>query len=268
MVMNELRKWQATVASTISRYMAFKGDFFLALIAPSLVFIAINYNVWRAIYQTQGERSIGGFSMEQMLHYQCWSFIVALLTRSHRAWNLSEHIRLGRITSFLLYPFDAWKFYSCEFIAFQLIQCVTVCLSIVTLQVLGFLPLSDVSTLAQGLLFSLLVSVLWFVCECTFGLAAFWFEEVWVFRVVFNFFAVLFSGAFIPIELFPRSLQSVLAYTPFPFITSVPVHMFLGTSPVAFATAIGLLSGWILTLGFGSWLLWRRGLRLYTAAGI
>lgn len=252
----------------MSRYMAFKADFFLSLIAPALVFIAINYNVWRAIYQTQGERSIGGFSMEQMLHYQCWSFIVALLVRSHRAWNLSEHIRLGRITSFLLYPFDAWKFYSCEFIAFQLIQVVIVAVSMIALQLLGFLPSFDPTTVALGLAFSLLVSVLWFVFEFTFGLAGFWLEEVWVFRVVFNFFAVLFSGAFIPIELFPTSLQRAIAYTPFPFITSVPVHFFLGTSQVSFAWAVTTLVGWIVALGLCSWFVWKRGLRLYTAAGM
>ena len=268
MVIHELRKWHKTITSSMSRYMAFKGDFFLMLVAPSLVFIAINYNVWRAIYQTQGDRSIGGFSMDQMLHYQCWSFIVALLVRSHRAWNLSEHIRLGRITSFLLYPFDAWKFYSCEFIAFQIIQVMITSASIVALQLLGFLPPLDLLTVLYGVVFSLLVSVLWFVVEFTFGLAGFWLEEVWVFRVVFNFFAVLFSGAFIPIELFPASLQNVLRYTPFPFITSVPVHIFMGTSTVSLLGATATLFAWIIALGIGSWFVWRRGLRLYTAAGM
>jgi ABC-2 type transport system permease protein len=268
MVILELRKWHKTITSSISRYMAFKVDFFLMLVAPSLVFVAINYNVWRAIYQTQAGKSIAGFSMDQMLHYQCWSFIVALLVRSHRTWNLSEHIRLGRITSFLLYPFDAWKFYSCEFIAFQLIQVMIASLSIVALQFFGFLPSFDLPTLGLGIAFCLLVSVLWFVCDFTFGLAGFWLEEVWVFRVVFNFFAVLFSGAFIPIELFPESLQRLLAYTPFPFITSVPVHIFLGTSTISFVWAAATLLGWILVLGLGSWFVWRRGLRLYTAAGM
>ena len=268
MVIRELQKWRTTITVSISRYMAFKADFFLMLVAPSLVFIAINYNVWKAIYQTQAGQSIAGFSMDQMLHYQCWSFIVALLVRSHRTWNLSEHIRLGRITSFLLYPFDAWKFYSCEFLAFQLIQVVITVLSVVMLRSFGFLPPFDLSALGMGLAFSLLVSILWFVCDFTFGLAGFWLEEVWVFRVIFNLFAVLFSGAFIPIELFPDSLRSFLAYTPFPFITSVPVHMFLGTSSVSFADATATLFGWIVVLGVGSWFVWRRGLRLYTAAGM
>jgi len=268
MIIREFQKWRTTITVSISRYMAFKADFFLMLVAPSLVFIAVNYNVWKAIYQTQAGQSIAGFTMEQMLHYQCWSFIVALLVRSHRTWNLSEAIRLGRITSFLLYPFDAWKFYLCEFLGFQLIQVGIAVLSVFMLGCFGFIPQIDLATLGMGIAFSLLVSILWFVCDFTFGLGGFWLEEVWVFRVIFNLFAILFSGAFIPIEFFPESLQRFLAYTPFPFITAVPVHIFLGTSSVSLGWAAVTLLGWIFVLGIGSCFVWRRGLKLYTAAGM
>jgi ABC-2 type transport system permease protein len=206
--------------------------------------------------------------MDQMLHYQCWSFIVALLVRSHRTWNLSEHIRLGRMTAFLLYPFAAWKFYASEFIAFQLLQLVTSVLAIAVLRVFDFLPPLDGTACLIGIGFSLLVSVLWFVIDFTFGLAAFWLEEVWIFRVIFSFFAVLFSGAFIPIELFPVGLQQVLAYTPFPFITSVPAHLFMGTSGISLWVATTILLGWIGLLSISATFVWRRGLRLYNAAGI
>ena len=268
MLKAELRKWQKTTSVSISRYMAFKVDFLLMLVAPSFVFVAINYSIWRSIFQSRGGESISGFSMDQMLQYQCWSFIVALLTRSHRTWNLSEHIRLGRITSFLLYPFDAWKFYASEFVAFQLLQFCTALPSIIALRAFGFLPQLDLMACALGILFSLLVSVLWFVCDFTLGLAGFWLEEVWVFRVIFGLFAVLLSGAFIPIELFPPVLQTVIGYTPFPLITSVPVHIFLRTKSVPIGWSMGMVCAWTAALAVVSGVVWRRGIRLYTAAGI
>ena len=268
MVRIELEKWRKTISVALSRYMAFKADFFLMLVAPAFVFIAVNYNIWRSVYQSRGGESISGFTMDQMLHYQCWSFIITLLVRSHRTWNLSEHIRFGRLTAFLLYPFDAWKFYASEFIAFQLLQLFIAFVAVIVLQALHFLPPLDVATCAVGFGFSLLVSVLWFALDFTFGLAAFWLEEVWIFRVIFGFFAVLFSGAFIPIELFPRGLQTFLSYTPFPFITSVPAHIFMGTSSVSLWSATTTLIGWIAALSLCAALVWRRGLRLYNAAGI
>jgi len=268
MVSHELGKWRKTISVSLSRYMAFKADFFLMLVAPSFVFIAINYNIWRSVYQSRGGESISGFSMDQMLQYQCWSFIVTLLVRSHRTWNLSEHIRFGRMTAFLLYPFDAWKFYASEFIAFQLLQLTTAALAVSVLQVFNFLPPPDIGAYAIGFGFSLLVSVLWFALDFTLGLAAFWLDEVWIFRVIFGFFAVLFSGAFIPIELFPAGLQTFLTYTPFPFITSVPAHFFMGTSSVSVWSATVTLLGWIGALSLCAVVVWRRGLRLYNAAGI
>lgn len=268
MWMAEFRKWRKTTTVSISRYMAFKADFLLMLVAPSFVFVAINYCIWRSIYQSREGASISGFSMDQMLQYQCWAFIVSLLTRSHRTWNLSEHIRLGRITSFLLYPFEAWKFYASEFMAFQLLQLCSALPCILALRAFGMIPALDLGTCALGIMFSLLVSILWFVCDFTLGLFGFWLEEVWVFRVIFGLFAVLLSGAFIPIELFPPALQRMVGYTPFPLIGSVPVHMFMGTSSVSMIWSIMMVCAWIAALSLVSSVVWRRGIRLYAAAGI
>lgn len=268
MMVVELRKWAKTIAVSMSRYMAFKTDFLLMLVAPSFVFIAINYSIWSSVFKARGGESVGGFSEEQMLHYQIWSFIAALLVRSHRTWNLSEHIRYGRITSFLLYPFDAWKFYASEFIAFQILQMVTATVSLFCLYFLDLIPPLDIRTFSLGVCFSLLASVLWFVVDFTFGLLGFWLEEVWVFRAIFGLFAVLFSGAFIPLELFPETMRFALKFTPFPFITSVPVHIFLGTGSLTIVDATLLLCSWIIGLALVAAYIWRRGIRLYTAAGI
>jgi ABC-2 type transport system permease protein len=268
MAIPELGKWRKTISVALSRYMAFKADFFLMLVAPSFVFIAINYNIWRSVYLSRGGESISGFSMDDMLHYQCWSFIVALIVRSHRTWNLSEHIRLGRMTALLLYPFDVWKFYTSEFLAFQLLQLTIAVLAVSILLFFDFLPPVTPETFVIGIGFSLLVSVLWFVIDFTLGLVAFWLDEVWIFRSIFGFCAVLFSGAFIPIELFPSELQTVLAYTPLPFITSVPAHIFMGTEHASLWTATATLLGWICALSLCASIIWRRGLRLYNAAGI
>jgi ABC-2 type transport system permease protein len=148
------------------------------------------------------------------------------------------------------------------------LQLVNALLAVFVLQAFDFLPPLDLETCALGFGFSLLVSVLWFALDFTFGLVAFWLEEVWIFRVIFGFFAVLFSGAFIPIELFPSGLQTFLSYTPFPFITSVPAHIFMGTSAVSLWSATTTLVGWIAALTLCATFVWRRGLRLYNAAGI
>lgn len=268
MMSSELNKWVCTVGVTLGRYMAYKTDFLLTLVAPSLVFILVSYNVWSSVYAFQRASTIGGFSREEMLAYQCWAFIATLLIRSHRSWNLSEDIRYGRITAFLMYPFAFWKFHACEFISFQCIQIVIVSFAIGTLTLCDFIPLPSFSTLCVGICFALLVSILWFTFEFLFGLVAFWLEETWVFRYVFTLFSVFLSGFFIPLELFPQTVQSILRWTPFPFLTSVPVHIFLGTYEDSILHAILTLLIWIIGVGIITRWTWRRGLHLYTGAGI
>lgn len=268
MISHELTKWNRTIVSSLTRQMTYKVDFFITLVAPIAVFSFVSYAVWRSIYTLRGGVSVGGFSMEQMLQYQCWALITALLIRSHRSWNLSEDIRMGRISSFLLYPFDLWKFHACEFLAFEIVEIFIASGTILAMVAGGFIPAPSSQQLVLGFFFSLGVGVLWFTLELLFGLLAFWLEETWVMRFVFNLFCVLLSGALIPIELFPNSLQKILAFTPFPFFTSLPVHIFLGSSPVNLLTSSVILGGWIVAISFLSFFTWRKGLTLYSASGM
>jgi ABC-2 type transport system permease protein len=268
MLVHEFKKWRTTIEASLTRQMAYKLDFFMTLIAPIVVFSIVSYAVWRSIYSLRAGSGIGGFSMEQMLQYQCWALIAALLIRSHRSWNLSEDIRMGRISSFLLYPFELWKFHASEFIAFQIVEIVIATFAIATMVATGILPFPSTEHLFIGFTFSLGVGALWFVMEFFFGLLAFWLEETWVMRFVFNLFAVLLSGAFVPIELFPTALQGVLAFTPFPLITSLPVHFFLGTAPISLSHAYATLVAWIGGFALLSHFTWRRGINLYSASGM
>jgi ABC-2 type transport system permease protein len=268
MVRTELQKWMVTISISMSRFMAYKADFFLTLLAPSLVFILINYNVWRSLYSNRNGATIDGISMEQMLHYQCWAFIVTLIVRSHRSWNLAEDIRLGRITSFLLYPFEVWKFHASEFLGFQIIQIITVSIALTTMRLWGFLPELSPHAVLLGLLFSVLVSGLWFALEFLFGVTAFWLEETWVARVIFQLFAVFLSGAFIPLELFPAPLRAALSYTPFPLMTWIPASIFLGNPEIPLVRSFASLVVWMLIVSVLAAFTWRRGVKHYTAAGI
>ena len=264
----EFQKWWVTIENCFSRYMAYKFDFLLTLLAPTLVFCFVNYSVWAAVYRLNSSVSIGGFSENRMLQYQVWAMVVTLLARSHRSWNLSEDIRYGRITSFLLYPFSLWKYHFSEFLAFQSLQIVASSVALVVLSSLEIVPIPSVSHLLAGLSLSILVGVLWFWVEFSLGLLAFWLDEVWVFRVTVQLLAVLCSGAFIPLELFPSAAQTLISLTPFPLLASIPVAILMGGDLHVFWGAVVQTLMWTFVLiMFGSFV-WKRGTRLYSAAGM
>lgn len=266
--MAEWAKWWATMKISWSKQLAYKLNFMLLVIGPTLVFFFVKYNLWTAIYRLEGVTSIQGYSLDAMLHYQMWGLMVGFLVQGYNSMNLAEDIRLGRISSYLVYPFGFWPHQTASFLAFQAIQCVVAAASFVLLQLLGLLHQWSWSSLVGGTLFSLLMGLFWYQVSYLIGLAAFWLEETWVLRVMFLTISQFLSGAILPLEIYPSWLVDILRWTPFPYLTYAPIKIYMGEYPGSWLEAVGIVSFWLLVSGLMGLLVWRRGVRLYTAAGM
>jgi ABC-2 type transport system permease protein len=233
--MPELSKWMATVRISWSKHLAYKLNFVLLVIGPTLVFFFVKFSLWKAIFSLEGVTTLQGYDLRRMLNYQAWTLLVGLLAQGYNSMNLAEDIRLGRISAYLVYPFGFWPFQTASFLAFQGLQLLVSAVTLLLLVV---------------------------------GLAAFWLEETWVLRVMFVTIAQFLSGAMMPLEVFPVWLESILQWSPFPYLTYVPAKMFMGEYSGSFAVAALILGLWLAVVSLGVNWVWRRGLRLYTAAGM
>jgi ABC-2 type transport system permease protein len=232
------------------------------------VFVAVNCSVWFAIYDYNSLDTLNGFTLEEMLNYQAWNLVVTYMIRSHRSSSLSDDIRLGKITSFLVYPFEFWRYYYSSYFGFQMIQVIVAIITILVLYSLGLITNLSPSSIINGFLFSLSVGVLWCTLEFLAGTAAFWLEETWVFRYVLELTAVLLSGAIIPITFFPEMLQKILVYTPFPYLGSIPIQIFSGTYENDILLAYFSIIIWISIFSYITKIVWKKGVNLYTGAGM
>lgn len=259
--------WLSTVRLSLSHQMAYKVNFLLLVIAPSLVFFLVKYNFWSSLYILSGKESLQGYSLETMLQYQAYVLLVTLLAQGYNNMALAEDIRLGRISSYLLYPFSFWKFHTGSFAAFQLLQIGTASLTLAVIFITELIPSPSLSSLAAGILLSTLSAVLWFSVQFCLGLLAFWLEETWVLRVMFIITAAFFSGSFLPLEFFPATLREIMIWLPFPYLTYEPVRAFMGTID-SLGRACTIVVVWISVIALIAGIMWRRGVKLYTAAGI
>ncbi|MFN7975799.1 MAG: ABC-2 family transporter protein [Acidobacteriota bacterium] len=264
----ELGKWLQTVQISWSQRMAYKLSFVLLVIGPTLVFFFVKYSLWTSVYAARGVDRIAGYDLSTMLTYQVWVMVVAFLGQGYNGINVSEDIRLGRISSYLVYPFDFWKFHAASFLSLQILQLLVSAVTVAAMALFGVIRLPPLATLAAGTAMSLLVSLFWFVVIYTIGVAGFWLEETWVLRVMLMTVSSFLSGAVLPLELFPAALRRLLAFTPFPCVTFVPTKVFMGSYDGSLAAAAGLLLCWIAIGAVLAAAIWRRGLRLYTAAGM
>ncbi len=264
----ELSKWTQTVQISSANFLAYKGDVLLQVIGPAVVFFLIKYQLWSSIYDFADAEVIKGYTIQSMIEYQAWVMLVGFISQSYNSRHLAEDIRLGRISSYLLYPFEFWHFHTARFIAFQLIQLSIVAVSVVALYISGFLPSLTLSHFVIGALYTSLIGLLWFSIHFALGILAFWLDETWMLRVTFIIIANFFSGAVLPLELFPDALRSLLYLLPFPYMTYVPVKIFMGVYEGSVLYAISVVLLWITILSVLSRLIWARGIRLYTAAGM
>ena len=262
-----LSKWWHTIKIAWSNQTAYRLNFFLQVIGPALVFFFIKYNLWSAIFAGDRAQVIQGYNFSQMINYHVWALIVGLLGQGHTAMNLSEDIRMGRISTYLIYPFDFWEFHSASFIAFQLLQTIICLFSIAALYFLGIVEFHGYLPFFQGFFYTVYVSVFWFSLQFLTGILAFWLEETWILRVLLMLITAFFSGAIIPLDFFPPLLVKFLYFTPFPYLTYYPIKVFLG-SFTDLLTPYFTLSIWTVVIIWLNSLLWKKGMKLYTAAGM
>ncbi|OGG93253.1 MAG: hypothetical protein A2527_13465 [Candidatus Lambdaproteobacteria bacterium RIFOXYD2_FULL_50_16] len=263
-----LAKWGATMAVTWSNLLVYRVNFILQSIAPLFVFLLVKLSLWYRIYEGQ-PGLIGGYSFGQMAAYHLWVMITGLLVFNGNSQRISEDIRLGRITSYLIYPFSLWEFHGAGFLARTLLQTGIAIFTIFAALALlgGRLESPSFGPFVLGLLLAILGGVFWFWINYWVGLVAFWLEETWTLMVMLQIVTYFLSGAIIPLELYPEWLRTILLYSPFPYIAYGPAQLMMGNLE-GVGRAFLVLGFWALVASWFAQWVWRRGLRLYTAAGI
>lgn len=262
-------KWRQTAFSAFSRIIAYRGNLILQVLGPALVFYTIKVQLFRSFYASSSEGVIGGYSLEGMLAYQFYTLIVMLIAQSYNSMALAEDIRLGRISAYLIYPFDFLSFHFASFLAFQTVQFLIVGFTLTLAWSFTWIPDLNPRLLAQGYLLCLLAGILWFSLQYLIGVVAFWLEETWVLRVLLMNLSAFLSGAIMPLTFFPQAWQEMVQYSFFPYLTSWPVKAFLEVLPLSELLSIAsLLILWtVVIIALGQYT-FKRGLRLYTAAGM
>ena len=264
----EYLKWLQSLKTSVSKNLNYKINFLLMMVIPVLVFFAIKYNLWTSIYATNSAESIKGYTLSQMIEYQFWILIFELFVRSHFfSRNIAEDIRLGKISVFLLYPFGFLNYQLSLFLSDKLIQFFIGVFSLLVAVAFGWIQIPSLYILFKAGVFIFMVSAFWFFTQLLVGFIAFWLEETWSINISIRFISAFLSGSIIPLDLYPEVMSKILLWTPFPYLIYIPVRILMG-EPVDVVFSLFVLFIWILILFFCVQVVWKKGLKLYTGAGI
>jgi ABC-2 type transport system permease protein len=103
------------------------------------------------------------------------------------------------------------------------------------------------------------------ICE----FMAFWFDNIWSLGVILRFLTSFLGGALIPLSFFPEWAQSILSYTPFPYLIDFPMKALTGSLTVStFCINLSIAFAWLLVFRALSKFTWTKGKYSYSGVGM
>lgn len=224
--------------------------------------------VWATVARSSGG-VVEGYRAGDFAAYFIVLMLVNHLTFTWIHWEYEWRIRQGMFSPLLLRPIHPIHKDIADNVTYKTITLVVMIPATAGL-VLAFDPVFAppawaAAAFAPALALAFAVR---FLFEWTLAMAAFWLTRVAAINQLY-FIAFLFlSGRLAPLELFPDWLQTLALLLPFRWMVAFPVELLLGRlSPTDAAIGIAAQAAWLaLSLGLLT-VIWRAGIRRYSAVG-
>lgn len=239
--------WKLTGISMQSR-LYYRTSFLVDILSP-VILLAGQYLLWSALYAQQAGGSIGGMDRKEMFSYILLAFAMDNLLGWSGENTLSKEIKNGTIVARCIRPVSFLTQYMAQMTGALVLQgarnLILAAVGFVCFSgymkipggaaVLAFLPCFLLSVILR----LMVIDVFSLLCFFTTG----YLGISWTRRALFEFF----SGAMIPVVLFPGWLKAIADCTPFPYMLQAPAAILLGQETgIGLSCVLLLQSFWIL----------------------
>ena len=222
---------------------------FLFNIAGNIIYMLVTYYLWKSIYQ--GREVLRGLTFDQTYIYVALGSAVFILLKTYVDWLLSFDIREGMIASYLIKPIDLQFYILFNSFGYSLMSLAAITLPTLILMIFVLhieIPLCiGLALFPLSLLLAYLVS---FCFDYFIGLLCFYTESIWGLSITKEIIVTVLSGALIPLQFFPDTIQKILFWLPFQAIYYTPLTMVaqpnLGMD--TFLPMLGLQLFWVIVL--------------------
>lgn len=247
--------------------LAYRFNFFINTIS-GIVFVTAMFYIWKAIYSQRTELS--GMTWEDMKAYLLVVFVSNMLLTWQSETAVARRVLDGSVSMDMLKPLNFQKARLSEILGTSIVEG-GVCALVATAWAILFagvkLPADWMAggLFAVSLLFSILVK---FGIIYLAGLICFYTTSLlgvaWARAAITN----LFSGALVPLTLFPDWLGTLASWLPFQGIVFIPASIYMGRLEGLEALQnIGLQLLWVIILWWAGKILWRWSVRQVTIHG-
>jgi ABC-2 type transport system permease protein len=261
------RKYLSVAALQIQQALSYRGATLLD-VASSLVNVAALYYLWRAVFSAQAR--VGPFDWVQMQTYVLLSAIVSGCLEATAMVSMVTAVRSGQIITDLLRPISFMGMHLAQALGRGLVEGAIRTGGTLVIGVL-LVPWSPPSSVMAGALFAismLLAFGIMFVINFLTAMFCFWITDakglLWAQAAIVR----VFSGALVPLALFPAWLRGIAELLPFQAVNYTPVAIYLGMlHGAAVWDALAVQAVWLVGLALLVQVLWPRGIRALVVQG-
>ncbi|WNG39125.1 hypothetical protein F0U61_39770 [Archangium violaceum] len=261
-------KYLALVLIGAQRTLAYPRTVLLSLLTNT-VWLALSYHLWNAVFS--GTSQMGGFDWTRMRTYlllaQSANLLINASSSVHRMLRL---IRTGDIAIELLRPYDVLTSQLAFSAGAALVEGALGALVAtgLGLTLLDVLPAASPAAAALFLVSLLLGFLVRFLVSLITSLLCLWTKHWLGLHWMQATLVSVFSGALVPLELYPDWLRSLCLVFPFQGIIHTPLSIYLGDlQGLALLQALGLQALWVVALWGLARALWSPGLRALDIQG-
>jgi ABC-2 type transport system permease protein len=260
-----LRGGWALVKATWASWMEHRGFFYLVAFSwmiPLLIYMFI----WST---AAGEGTVGGLTRGDLASYYVVLILVNQLTFSTNNWTVGDAIRYGRFNFLLLRPlspvYDALASEVAVKVVFMTFAFPLAAILALLLRARFDLSLANSLAFLPALLLAWALRWLW---GYWLALLSFWATRADALLSLQESLIFLLAGQVAPVVLLPGPMQAAATILPFRYMVSFPVEILTGQlSGSDLGTGFALQVGWLLVALALFLVLWRAGLRRYSAVG-
>ena len=242
----------------------------LVLFFGNLVYIAIIFYLWKAIYASSPTDVVNGMTFTDTLIYVVLASSLFSFMEMYFVWEIGRSIQSGKIVLELIKPMGYrhylfWS-YSGSLVTnfFSVFLPTFLVIEVVTKGAVepGFNLLFFVLSVIMGVVINYNIDL--FV-----GTICLYTESIWGINIMKQVIVLLFSGATIPLAFFPQRLQRIAYCLPFQSIYNTPLRILLMKTPDYYEVIQLLLLQlfWCVTLTILTSLFWRLSIRQITVNG-
>ena len=252
--------------------LVYRVNFFLRSVF-GLIPLTATIFLWRSVYSGQeSNQGVAGYTLDNMISYYLVVTLVDMLTAvAEDDWQIAADIKDGNLNQLLLKPIDYLTYRLCLFLSGRIIYTVVALIPVslfIIFQRQYFVFPNDPAIWGWFTLSLLLTGLLQFFMSYTMALLAFWVLEVSTFIFILFAFEYIAGGHLFPLDILPKGLAQFLQFTPFPYQLFFPVSVYLERKQ-GWDLGQGLIiqAGWVIFFYLVARMVWKKGLRKYTAVG-